>query len=134
MKYRVMEYWNAVCDSWIGYACLEQNEFDKWEQSPQSGNVKAFIVIEGKESLAEWRNISCKRVFDFEAATDQLPINVNLDDWHDSLASYVDEFGEIISEEEAINREAWSNLCGIFGEAGMEELLDDSELGQGNDK
>ena len=123
MKYRVMEYLDADCSTPLGYACLERKEFAKWEKSPHQGEVKAFAIVEGMEELAEWGKISCKRLWDAEAATDTLPINVDLDEWYDSLAREVDEYGEIIDEEEAINREGWKNLCEIFGEKEMYEML-----------
>ena len=126
-KYRVMEYLDGNCECPIGYACLTQKEFRKWESHPHEKEVRAFCVVEGMESLAEWGKVSCKRLWDYEAATDNLPDNMGYDKWYSSLAQDTDEFGEIIDEETAINQEAWNNLCGIFGEEEMGEILEDYE-------
>ena len=111
----------------IGYACITQSEFQKWQAHPHENEVKAFCVVEGMENLAEWGKVACRRLWDAEAATDILPENIDIDKWREGLARHTDEFGEIIDEETAINQEAWSNLCGIFGEDEMYEILEDFE-------
>ena len=84
-EYRVMEYLDPSCNMVQGYACINLERFEKWKKNPKTGQVKAFVVIIGMEPMSEWGIICCKRLWDCEAETDELPRNVDIEKWRLSL-------------------------------------------------
>jgi hypothetical protein len=124
--YRVMEYLDPSCNIVQGYACIDLEGFEKWRKNPKTGQVKAFAVIIGMETMSEWGFICCKRLWDYEAETDELPRNVDIEKWRLSLR----RTGNCEDEKEEYQeylKEARQNLCGIFGEDFMGEIIGDNE-------
>lgn len=94
-KYHIMEYLDPGCSAVMGYACLEKKEFTKWKKHPHKGEVAAFAIIGGMESMAEWGKIGCKRLWDYNATTDTLPRGIsNLHDWEVNIRQCIGDDDE----------------------------------------
>ena len=64
-NYRVMSYMEKLNSSCArGYVFLEEWDFRKWTQSPESSEVRGYAVFNGTEPYAEWRVIPAARLTD----------------------------------------------------------------------